>query len=1528
MENEWHKIIAFNGSQANAFEELVCQVAMAETNTEFETFERVGTPDGGVECYWQLKDNTEWGWQAKYYNDLSSSEWNNIKISLFNAVSTHPKLTQYFVCLPHNLSDGRKGRNTQKALWDKYKAEWIKALTKKGRKVELLLWNSTTIFSKLAKPTVAGTKYFFFSEIEIKESHLSLQLQNSILSLGPKYSASLNLKIDSVAKPFHALSRNKIFKADFEHEIDTVLIKFREVIDDCKRIKELNKTGTQFQKSLEKLTAVFKSINFYANGQIPVNELLKALKEIETNISSAETIYYEIEKTYQEEKEKLKKEKPEKEKPEYYSDQRYKNGYQIEKLQKFSRLVKKFISYLEGTEISAANDAVLMVKGNWGTGKSHLLADIATQKSKLGVPSIFLLGMNFTDTPPRVHIQQTLCPGKNLEDYLAALNSFAQSKEERLFFIIDAINEGKGKFIWKDNINALINEFKNYKWLALIISYRTTYERMLLPDQFVHPRITHIGFKGMEDYAIREFFSYYKIQQTIPLLNPEFSTPLFLKIFCVTLENMGLDKVGEGYEGISKIFNSFVQSINIKIGERLGYPYDKVNLVQKAIEALLQHQLNKDEYVIAYEEAHNLTDAILQKYSTNKNFLEELLKENLLTEDYYYNHDTQSHSKNGISFSYERIIDHFKAQYLLNGKSTAQIKKDFKPKGKIHSLFADRHGIHGLNTGLLNSFAVLLPEKFNIELYEVFIVPEKTYGAFYIYKALLESIMWRRSDTITEKLWLYVREHLRKSNEDELMEFYSVILHVCASKDNYFNSNFIHTLLWEKTVGERDFIWSIPIDKIYRWYDDSVVKRLINWCWSDHITTYNIDDETAIHLGMVLTWFFTSSNRYARDKSTKAFTALFESRVHLLIRLLEEFKDVNDPYVLERLIAGTYGAVARSTDEKAIARVANYIYTLYFKSKNPPVNILTRDYCKAIIESAITKGIKSKFKKENLNPPFKTDFPVDIPDKAWVDSLDIKKGENEKYTDKERGYFKILSSVKDFGDFSRYIIGTNHKGSGSFAAYTIQSRQAFEKLSNSLRGYNKKFLEMYISSVDMQMPEGKLGKKVKMLYKDGDYDKQLQFFKESQQMAKEFLQKNLAKADFKQFLLAEDYIEKDLPYTRKYDRPKFDLESIARYILKRVFDLGWTMDLFGEYDCNVNEHHRTATKAERIGKKYQWIAYYEIMALLTDHYDYLGRYSYGEEKSVYKGAWQEGLRNIDPTVLIKPLIADRYNEKEKKLPVKYWWNLQGYKNWNEPREKWLSGFDDMPDIKKLHVVKDPDTNIEWYNMNGQFLWETEKEIGNERHNAGRKELWIHTYSFIVPAAEKNSILKAGSEALHWLRNDIPENTSYYNIYNGELYNSDAYTEEVLSNKENNGYTNINVKGKPKRVIKTVEEISVGGEYDCSYEKFRLSRPSKFLFELLDARFGKNDSCIYNIAGEIIGIDTSTYYNAPYDHFLIRKDILDKKLQEKNLELIWYFFGEKQDIGANVAYVYRMLLSGFSGYQRNLLKVFPYFEIEK
>jgi len=95
--------------------------------------------------------------------------------------------------------------------------------------------------------------------------------------------------------------------------------------------------------------------------------------------------------------------------------------------------------------------------------------------------------------------------------------------------------------------------------------------------------------------------------------------------------------------------------------------------------------------------------------------------------------------------------------------------------------------------------------------------------------------------------------------------------------------------------------------------------------------------------------------------------------------------------------------------------------------------------------------------------------------------------------------------------------------------------------------------------------------------------------------------------------------------------PRFDLRLIQRYVLWRVFDLGWTTERFGYFDrYAIGYHGREASKAERIGKKYQWIAYHEIMALVADHFQYRERFREDDCDRAYDGPWQKHFRDIDP----------------------------------------------------------------------------------------------------------------------------------------------------------------------------------------------------------------------------------------------------------------------------------------------------------
>ena len=54
----WNNIRTIEKTQHNGFEELICQLAAKEKIPEQKRFARIGKPDGGKECFWELEDGS------------------------------------------------------------------------------------------------------------------------------------------------------------------------------------------------------------------------------------------------------------------------------------------------------------------------------------------------------------------------------------------------------------------------------------------------------------------------------------------------------------------------------------------------------------------------------------------------------------------------------------------------------------------------------------------------------------------------------------------------------------------------------------------------------------------------------------------------------------------------------------------------------------------------------------------------------------------------------------------------------------------------------------------------------------------------------------------------------------------------------------------------------------------------------------------------------------------------------------------------------------------------------------------------------------------------------------------------------------------------------------------------------------------------------------------------------------------------------------------------------------------------------
>ena len=94
MNLNWREIRTFNGSQSEAFEELCTQLARQRIPEGTNPI-REGTPDAGVEFFVVFENGEEWGWQAKYFDTLGDTQWNQMDRSVRTALDKHPGLTRY-----------------------------------------------------------------------------------------------------------------------------------------------------------------------------------------------------------------------------------------------------------------------------------------------------------------------------------------------------------------------------------------------------------------------------------------------------------------------------------------------------------------------------------------------------------------------------------------------------------------------------------------------------------------------------------------------------------------------------------------------------------------------------------------------------------------------------------------------------------------------------------------------------------------------------------------------------------------------------------------------------------------------------------------------------------------------------------------------------------------------------------------------------------------------------------------------------------------------------------------------------------------------------------------------------------------------------------------------------------------------------------------------------------------------------------------------------------------------------------------
>jgi hypothetical protein len=1385
---DFRQIRSLEGRQDVAFEEFCCQVARragdVPPGSKFTRYYGAGG-DGGVECVWTLPNGEEWGWQAKYLFKLNKPQLDK---SVETALSIHPRLTRYTICLPFDFAPptSRQGKS-QAERYAEYEQQWRALAEAQGMQVEFLcLCRSHLLDEVLRFDPYGGRLRFWFDKEYFGDEWFKKHLDETATAAKPRYTPYLSVEVP-VAAAFEALGRTP----QWEQSVSDLIKKIHKVSEDWENTcagrrgfggPEDREFPEAAKDSARRLTARLGSIKqilqgFLANAQgldlsAELGELGEALDLAEKCLAAAAE---DLEAKHG------------KGMADSVGFRQFMAEYHVsfpaqhvDAARDVITALKELRDWLSRPESSLPASSAMLLLGPAGIGKTHSICDIALDRHGLGLRSIALLGEKFSHISgepwERIRSLLGLSADVSRDELFGILDAAGQCTGYPLIIFIDALNETEPREFWYDSLVGLARQVGQYAWLKLCVSCRSTYYEDTVAPNVQIPKVEHMGFAGVEFDACFEFFQFYDLEPpSMPLMQPEFSNPLFLRLVCESLKDAGVKRLPEGMVGISDVVRYLLDSKNKKLARALDYD-PKEQLVQRAVDLVVSSMQENRARWLLWQKAKELVESVWPFPQRKSSLFDHLIREGLFREDRVRDNPDGS-AQDAIFVSFERLSDYLVAQRYL-----AEIEKDspaveasgrlveellcaaFASGGILHHTVASKDAIHE-NRGLLDALAIVIPERFDLELVDLVDEDWRTRtDSTLITLAVVESLMWRADDSVGSRAQDIVWNALRDS--ETFAPAMEMLFVLSTRAENPLNAYWLYDLLVTTPMPDRDAFLSPYLHRTYG--QQKGLDRLVRWALKADVEA--ISDKVTELWAVQLCWFCSASDRRVRDYATKALVRLMEVHVSRWPGVISRIRWVDDEYVVERCLAAAYGSLIRANRDDATAKTALAVYEMLFEDGFLPQNAMMRDYARSILELAAHRNLlPGHLTPEQFRPPYESEWPLDWPDEDFV----------EQYKDSYRELPKLYHScLKD-----------------DFAIYTVE---------DALRGYKG--------------------------------------------------------------------IEKT---------------QALRWIFKHILDMGYTAERFADFDgymLSKYGHGRSKPDwAERIGKKYQWIALYRLMARVADH---LPTDCPELTPSLIPDLQALGERNIDPTILI---AGDQRSQSTTWwAPVDY--NFEAVSALSD--DEWLD-VKDFPDSAAMLEVKDLEDERAWLVLEAHLGWRSKSDDAEDRYPY--RWIWMQVRSYLVSRADWQRCWK-------WLRRQdfngrwMPEGFEIYGGFLGEYpwgvpitrFLEESYFEQPRGLHGRRGYS-----GVPCSMLPTVHWVSCNHQFDAYQENtISVLAPAEVFFNNDDALHWNAISGYRSGSGRLCFDYPATVQVGP-PALLVDKEYLSAYLEKNDLVLAWTVLAEKQ-----------------------------------
>lgn len=1177
-----------NSDQRIGFEELVRQLLIANPPDRCAYLEHKGAgADGGVEVLVHRNDGRAWGVQTKFFIDaFASSQITQLWSSFRSALTAYSNLDRYIVALPINLAGGvRSGRLSQRQKWDAFKRDAEAEALAAGRPVTIELWDESHLVSMLTRhdPVHAGMRLYWFDDLSLTPSWFDQRFTAAAADLGDRYLPQDHVSV-TAEKALDILARGPGFSDAFTGH----LFHYDAATDQLAKLRGRTHGALEgidlaaLEASLVAAQHAAVAASRKTQGAIDIAPI-EALIALVTGHPAVEALrdlaFVDI------------------------GDDPIGTGRALRR--DIDALLNP-ISNLRSSLTRIGTDVLhlqrLLLVGEAGAGKSHSLADLVRRHLADDAPAVLLLGQHFLAGDPRPQLLARLdLAGIPFDTFLGALQAAALAHQRPALIVIDAINESRDPRLWQANLAGLAADVARFDGLALLISCRETYESACIPAGLPLPRYVHRGFAGDGAAAAKAYLDRNGIDRpSAPFLDAEFTNPLFLSTSVRRLRALGRRAFPAGLAGTTEIFGFWIEGVEASL---LARGYSRIRegdgRLRRAIGRFADELALQRTDTLPLARATELLEAEVTAFSVtgpDDELLWRLVHEGVLRREI----DEGSNAE-VIAFTFQRFSDHFVADALLRLCGTpGELAVALSPGGLLHDLLDARNWRF---RGVVEALMTQAPEVFGVELPDL--APGFSRTVLLPVSSFLASLRWRASSATTERT-VAIFEGLwdRDEDRDGLL---GLLFQVCSIPGHRLNGDYLHARLSALPLPERDaLLTGYFADRP----EDGPSETLIDWLEDARLDLAELE---RVRLATNATcWFLTASSRVLRDRASRAVTAAFLTRPELIASLIHAFAGIDDPYVRERILAASAAAATHLHHARdAVTGAALAVWNTIFDRPVVERHAFIRHYARIVVETAAARGwLSPEVSLARARPPY-----ASAPITVWpsVDDIEpLMEGANSirssvlGYRSEETGRYSMP------GDFGKYTMG----GLGASFAADPRSTGSQPRTKGQIRAVFWNGLAAREGEIPALAQAALAANAARETARSRSWRLYLPELPgpahpdegPDAEVDEKDLERRLEAAEAA--LMAATGLERrDFSYPGHDDDQiiRFSNETGRRWVAWRTLDLGWREAVHSDLEERTVYHRgRSQHAVERIGKKYQWIAYHELLGVLADHYWHIG----------------------------------------------------------------------------------------------------------------------------------------------------------------------------------------------------------------------------------------------------------------------------------------------------------------------------------